>query len=174
MSTLFAHALVGVTAARLILGPTGLTFGKAVAAAILAMLPDADVVGFRFGVHYADLVGHRGLTHSVLFALVVAVLVTSVFFRESLIANVRTFIALFVAMALHGVLDAFTNGGLGVAFFAPLSNLRVFFPWRPLEVSPIGVGKFFTGRGVEILWNEILWVGLPCVLILVFLRFRKA
>jgi inner membrane protein len=37
-----------------------------------AMLPDIDVVGFTFGIRYGDMLGHRGLTHSLPFALVVA------------------------------------------------------------------------------------------------------
>jgi len=33
-----------------------------------ALLPDADVIGFALGIHYGDLFGHRGLSHSLLFA----------------------------------------------------------------------------------------------------------
>jgi len=33
-----------------------------------AVLPDADVIGFAFGIDYGDLPGHRGLSHSLLFA----------------------------------------------------------------------------------------------------------
>ena len=32
-------------------------------------LPDADVIGFRFGISYADAFGHRGFSHSLAFAL---------------------------------------------------------------------------------------------------------
>jgi len=35
---------------------------------ICAMAPDLDVFGFRFGIRYEDLWGHRGLTHSLMFA----------------------------------------------------------------------------------------------------------
>jgi inner membrane protein len=64
----------------------------------------------------------------------------------------------------HAVLDAFTDGGLGVAFFAPFSNERYFFPFTPIRVSPIGAG-FFSPRGMETLRNELLWVWAPCVAI---------
>jgi inner membrane protein len=63
--------------------------------------------------------------------------------------------------ASHGALDALTNGGLGVAFFAPFSNARYFFPWRPVEVSPIGVAPFFSEWGVRVLESELVWLWLP-------------
>jgi hypothetical protein len=40
-----------------------------------------------------------------------------------------------------------TDGGLGAAFFAPFDNKRYFLPWRPIQVSPISVHRFFTPRG---------------------------
>jgi inner membrane protein len=39
-----------------------------------------------------------------------------------------------VATASHGILDAFTNGGLGVAFFAPFDKTRYFFPVTPMKL----------------------------------------
>jgi inner membrane protein len=36
--------------------------------ALCCCLPDADVAGFRFGIKYEDMWGHRGMTHSLLFA----------------------------------------------------------------------------------------------------------
>ena len=74
-----------------------------------------------------------------------------------------TFAFLFVCTMSHGVLDAMTNGGLGVAFFAPFHNERYFFPWTPIRVSPIGVG-FFSARGLATLRSELLWVWGPCVI----------
>jgi len=53
----------------------------------------------------------------------------------------------FLATASHGLLDAMTDGGLGVAFFVPFDKHRYFLPWTPIRVSPIGVGRFFTDRG---------------------------
>lgn len=40
------------------------------AGVVLAMLPDADVLAFKFGVAYGNVFGHRGFTHSLLFAFV--------------------------------------------------------------------------------------------------------
>jgi len=61
-------------------------------------------------------------------------------------------------------LDAFTDGGLGVAFIAPFDDARHFFPWRPLRVSPIGAAGFFSERGLETMISEIKWVWIPSLL----------
>ena len=45
----------------------------------------------------------------------------------------------------------------GVAFFAPFNNTRFFFPWRPIEVSPIGL-SFFSTRGMAVLLSELIWI----------------
>ena len=55
-----------------------------------------------------------------------------------------------------------TDGGLGVAYFAPFSNRRYFLPWRPIPVSPISVARFFDARGLQVLAGEIVWIWLPC------------
>ena len=74
---------------------------------------------------------------------------------------------LHLAAASHGVLDALTNGGRGVAFFAPFSARRWHFDIRPIEVSPIGVREFFfTGRGLEVIANELLWLWVPSLVLL--------
>ena len=72
-----------------------------------------------------------------------------------------THAALFLLTASHGILDAFTNGGLGVALLSPFDNGRYFFPWTPIEVSPIGVRAFFSAWGLGVLKSELLWVWLP-------------
>src|SRR5262245_44962050 len=71
----------------------------------------------------------------------------------------------FLATSSHGVLDAMTNGGLGVAFFAPFSDVRYFFPWRPIIVSPISVAEFFGPRGLRVMWSELGWVWLPAAVV---------
>ncbi len=80
---------------------------------------------------------------------------------------------LFLATASHGVLDAFTNGGRGVAFGAPFNWSRHHFPVTPIEVSPISVRAFFSERGLEILMNEFLWIWLPA-LALVLVAGRRS
>ena len=68
---------------------------------------------------------------------------------------------LFMATVSHGVLDAMTNGGLGIAFFSPFDNVRYFLPWRPIRVSPISVTRFFSGGRYAVLQSELLWIWTP-------------
>ncbi|HWY42982.1 MAG TPA: metal-dependent hydrolase [Candidatus Sulfotelmatobacter sp.] len=127
-------------------------------------LPDADVVGFRFGIHYSDLWGHRGLTHSILFGAVVGIAV-GMLLGGTWVERVGQGFLLFLITCSHGMFDAMTNGGLGIAFFSPFDTTRYFFSWRPIQVSPIGAGWFFSTRGVNILLNGALIVWLPMLVV---------
>lgn len=127
------------------------------------MLPDLDVVGFAFGIEYGDFLGHRGFTHSFIFAGIWSMLLAMIAFREH---KTRIFIILFLATASHGMLDAMTNGGLGIAFLSPFDTTRYFLDFRPIQVSPIGVGAFFSQWGIRVLLSEALWIGVPCLLLL--------
>ncbi len=130
------------------------------------MLPDIDVIGFRFGVRYGDFLGHRGFTHSLVFAgllasaALIAVSVTR--FREP--RSAWSWMYVFTATASHGILDAFTNGGLGIALLAPFDNTRYFFPVRPIVVSPIGLSRFLSEGGAQAILSEIRWVWFPSVI----------
>lgn len=129
------------------------------------IVPDLDVITFKMGIPYDSFWGHRGFSHSLLFALIFAVVCAVGFSIKSF--SWKSFLALvsffFLCTASHAVLDAMTNGGLGVAFFSPLDDTRYFFPWRPIAVSPIGAARFFSVRGLEVLKSEALWIGIPCV-----------
>jgi len=134
-----------------------------VVGAICSVVPDADVIGFRLGVGYGDFWGHRGFTHSVLFAAGLAFLAAGFVVAMSS-ANINgrmLWLYFFVATASHGLLDALTDGGLGVAFFSPFDTDRYFFPWRPVPVSPISIARFFTERGWAVLKSEIVWIWIP-------------
>lgn len=133
-----------------------------------AVVPDVDVVGFRLGVPYGSLLGHRGLTHSLAFAAALSVLVVAAWFRDRRWNGYRGRLLLyfFLAAASHGTLDALTNGGLGVAFFAPFDRTRYFFPFRPIVVSPLSVRAFFSARGGTVLASEIRWIWLPSLLLI--------
>ena len=135
-----------------------------IAAALCSAVPDLDAIGFRFGVQYGDFWGHRGFTHSLVFAALLAGAVTLGFRRTAGITRVSLFIYMFAATASHGLLDATTNGGLGVAFFSPFDNDRFFLPWRPIRVSPIAVSRFFGFRAVGIVETEMLWIWLPAAI----------
>jgi inner membrane protein len=141
------------------------------AAVLCSCIPDADVAGFRFGVHYEDLWGHRGMTHSLLFAAGLGVLAAARFRPDWKKEGWKLAALLAAITASHGFLDAFTNGGLGVAFFSPFDRTRYFFPWTPIEVSPIGASRFFSARGLAVILSELRWVWLPSLVAGFLLRW---
>jgi inner membrane protein len=139
--------------------------------AFCSVLPDLDVIGFPQGIQYGDLWGHRGMTHSVLFAALLAGILVTLWYRgKPAIAMAGFYLYFFFCTASHGVLDALTNGGLGVAFFSPFDTTRYFFPIRPVVVSPIGITEFFSTYGIRILASEAIWIWLPSLAAVVVLR----
>jgi len=126
-----------------------------------ALAPDLDVVAFALGVPYAHPLGHRGLWHSIPFAAFAAGCL-ALALRPAGLSRPRAGLYLFVAIASHGLLDAATDGGLGVALLAPFHDGRFFFPFRPIAVSPLHPAAFFSARGLAVLESELLWVWLPC------------
>jgi inner membrane protein len=139
-------------------------------AIVCSIIPDADAIGFFFGIPYYHFFGHRGFFHSPFFALLMSIFVTIFFFRNAEIISKQWFFYLiffFLLSASHGILDAFTNGGLGIALLAPFSKTRYFFPWTPIVVSPIGIKPFLSKWGFTVVKSELLWVWLPAFLITV-------
>jgi len=160
MPTVFSHALLPLAAAAA-LGRRRVPVPLAIAGAALAVLPDLDVAGFRFGLGYASEWGHRGVSHSLLFALIVSGLVALVWAR---VRSPGAFLFLCGSMASHMLLDMLTDGGQGVMLLWPLDETRWFLPWQPIRVSPIGL-RFFTARGLETVRSELLLIWLPSLLI---------
>jgi inner membrane protein len=157
--SVFSHAIVGST-----LVACGLSRPRATLVALgaaLAVVPDLDVVGLAVGWGLDHPLGHRGLSHSLLAAAGLAAVTTLALPSRPAESRWRLWLVLALAAASHGLLDALTNGGRGVAFFAPFVATRWHFPARPIEVSPIGVWSFFSQRGVEVLANEVVWLWAP-------------
>lgn len=143
------------------LGPERMPAGLAALALVCCVLPDLDAVGLWLGVPYAHPFGHRGFTHSLPFAAMIAA--AGALFAPPLGAEPwMAFGVLLVSAASHGLLDALTNGGLGVALFSPFSHRRFFLPWRVIEVSPLSPLELFSWRGLRVLHSELRWVWLPC------------
>ena len=134
-----------------------------VAGVFCSAIPDLDVIGFHFGIRYGDFWGHRGFTHSLVFAVLVAAVATILICPRGVpqLSRLSLYLYFFLVTASHGVLDAMTDGGLGVAFFSPFNNRRYFLPWTPIHVSPIGIMRFFSHRSLAILQTEIIWIWLP-------------
>ena len=171
MPTIFTHAAIGLSSGK-IFSLKKVTRKFWFFAILLPVLPDADSITFLFNIPYWHDFGHRGFFHSIFFALVLALIVMILFFREDKILSKSWIVKLsffFVITASHGILDAFTNGGLGVALLAPFDNTRYFFPYRPIPVSPIGIGSFLSSWGAAVLFAEIICIWIPLFLI-VYLR----
>jgi inner membrane protein len=173
MPSAFSHAIVAIAIGR-VFEPKQTPWWYWALGAGLSAAPDLDVIGFHYGIHYGDVMGHRGFTHSLFFAALLAGLVTMAFIGQSRISCWRLFFYFFLATASHGILDAMTNGGLGVAFFSPFSNGRYFFSFRPIKVSPIGVGRFFSAKGLAIIRSEAIWLWIPSAAIFLGLTLVRA
>ncbi len=144
---------------------------------ILTIFPDIDVIGFKMGIPYQHMLGHRGITHSIPFAILISGIISLFFCRTFNEKIFPIWIYLFICTASHGIFDAFTDGGLGIAFFAPFSNERYFFPIRPIEVSSLTISHFFSEHGISVLKSEFLFLWIPCLLLWVInhllVRARK-
>lgn len=166
MPTIFSHAIFAVLAGKAFVSKS-VSVWFWFLTAFCTVIPDADVVGFAFGIRYGDMFGHRGFTHSIVFAVLFGAIIA--FFAHKFLQTGINFTKLFIYFSLvtfsHPFLDMLTDGGLGVALFAPFSGERWFFPWRPIEVSPIGAG-FFSSRGVDVILSELIWIWIPAILIL--------
>jgi inner membrane protein len=159
MPTLITHGAVGLGLAAVYTARPmpPLYWGLA---AGLAMLPDLDVVAFRLGIPYGARFGHRGFSHSLCCAALLglaAALLTASSFGEPWWRLWALFGGI---MASHGLLDAFTNGGMGIALLAPFDPTRYFFPWRPVQVCLIG-GSPLNPWNVRAFLSELGWIWLP-------------
>jgi inner membrane protein len=164
MPSVISHAAVPL-AIGLGLGPRVISRPLLVAGVAASMVPDLDVyIG-----HFWSAIAHRGATHTIVFALLAA-LCAALVARLLRTTHHTALLFVFVATLSHPLLDMFTNGGSGILLFWPLSEVRYFMPWRPIEVSPLGVVRFFSERGLEVLKSEMVWVWAPAVVVYMLLR----
>lgn len=71
MASAFSHAVAALSLGTCFYRP-GMPKRLWMAGALCSVLPDIDVIGFHFGIHYGDFWGHRGFTHSLPFAVILA------------------------------------------------------------------------------------------------------
>ena len=161
MASVFGHGIVAFTLSKVINNKNSRLL--VVMAIISSILPDADVIMFSFGIPYEHPFGHRGFTHSIAFALLWAILLTTLFGKER---KQYWFSVIFLSTLSHGILDAMTSGGRGVGFFIPFNNERFFFPFRGIKVSPIGIEDFFSDWGLAVIFSELKYVVIPCLIVL--------
>jgi inner membrane protein len=175
MASAFGHLAVAYAMGKT-LNPSWPTQRFWVLTVLCCLLPDVDVLGFMLGVPYEHALGHRGITHSIAFAILVGIMVPKLAV-PAIPCWSRRYGVLVIYFGLvtmsHGLLDAFTDGGLGIAFFAPFDATRYFFPWRPIAVSPIGISEFVSLGGLRVLLIEGIWIGIPVTFWLMAQRIRS-
>jgi inner membrane protein len=162
LATIFTHAALPLLAGR----PRDRRF--LIAAVLCACLPDLDFLAYVFDVRPPSMWGHRGLTHSLPFAAVLAAVIAALAYPSLLKtpkAWARIWLGLFGWGAAHGLADALTFGDVGVALLAPLSEARLHFPIHPIPVVPLGFDEALGRWGALVLLNELLLIVVPVALL---------
>ncbi|RKH64682.1 metal-dependent hydrolase [Corallococcus llansteffanensis] len=169
MASLFTHAAWTALVVRARPG-AALSRRLLVAAGLCACVPDLDFALAPLSQQPGDLWAHRGLLHSPLFLLALAVVGAALVtppgeWRRSL---PRHMFVLWLAGCGHVLLDLLTWGGPGTALLAPFSEARFQLP-RPLRlvpVVPVGMDEWLGRLGVQVLAVEALFILLPTLLLL--------
>jgi membrane-bound metal-dependent hydrolase YbcI (DUF457 family) len=131
MSSIVGHALAGVSVASAF-EHGGMRenrrrlFGLA---ALLSIIPDLDVliyIAFR----PIGMTPHRGITHTIAFALFAGVLMAIVCRRFLGLTYLRMFLIVSAVLLSHSILDYLMGCGPGVPFFWPISEQGFLLPFR--------------------------------------------
>ncbi|MEO8592531.1 MAG: metal-dependent hydrolase [Candidatus Solibacter sp.] len=124
-----------------------------VTAGLFAVAPDLDTwIMLALNIPRGSFFSHRGFFHSPCFLTLLALGIAALAVRGR---SVLPLGALWACAAItHPLLDMLTDGGSGVMLLVPFSSERLFFPWRPIRVSPLSIARFFDRAG-EILWSEL-------------------
>lgn len=171
MASIISHPIIPLTIG-LLAARNDLPWRVIALGMLCSILPDLDVIGFKLGIEYASPFGHRGFTHSLIFSAFLASL-TTLYCRTWTATPSLTWLFLFISTVSHGLIDALTNGGLGVAFLWPFSEQRYFFPMPGIQVSPIGIKNFFNQNGLDVLRSEFLSIWLPCLLLIIITKILR-
>lgn len=180
-----------VTQAALGAGITGALLGKyhgrkaLLAGAVLGTLPDLDVV-IRYADPLTSMISHRGFSHSV-FVLTAASLALSALCtrwadRPGGPGRLRLFLAIWLALVTHPLLDAFTS--YGTQLFWPLkptpaswSSIYIIDPFFTLPlllaVLWMAIRGYAPGRGTALRWT-LYWCVLYLALSLGFKQLAQA
>jgi len=169
--TILTHVALPLVAAWG-LGRSRISPRLAFAGALVAVAPDLDIVGRAFAVPHYALLGHRGISHSLLFAAALACLAV-----PFMPAGRRLWsgLFLFAAAASHGLGDMFTHGSKGIMLWWPLTEARFGWQLQPVEASGILGRSIADGSLPGILLSELLWLVLPALLLAVlYRRYRRS
>ena len=159
MATIYTHSVVGLGLARLY-ADRPMPWSYWLLAAALPIIPDLDV--FSTASYGSSILGHRGITHTLAFALVVGAVAAGATFRHFKVRWWSLACLFFVIVASHGLLDALTRGGENIPFFWPFGGR--YGNWGPIHVSDIAF-EFPDPRYSRAVRDELLWVWLPTAVV---------
>lgn len=140
------HVAVGLAAGRLAAPRDTRVTPWMALFAVLGLLPNIDLLGTFLGHPFPWPFGHRGATHSLMFAAATALAVALATHRRGRFAMV--FLAALAVAVSHPCLDMLTHGGRGIMLLWPASTERFRWPWTPLPAVPVGLRLLFS-RGLS-------------------------
>jgi len=172
MPSLFGHAVAGLAITE--------TFRRAklprriwALAPLCAVAPDLDWFASFLAFHKNHILNHRGVAHSLFGALLIAAAVWLIGLRREQRSG-QAWLCLTLAALSHGLMDACTSGGVGVALFMPISDSRWACLWQPIQVAPLPLGREDLYRFLLSLRTEAFWIGLPALTLTLCSRLRLA
>ena len=171
MPSFFGHAVAGIA--------LGAAFADEktpartwVLGTFCALAPDLDWFTAFLRLHPGNFLAHRGITHSLLAAVLLAATALWLGVRREERTR-RIGVYLLLASLSHGLLDACTSGRIGVAFFYPFSTSRWGCYWQPFLDAPL---PFWSGLRMPFLGallSEMFWIGLPAFLLIAGIRVAR-
>ena len=171
MPSLLGHAAAGLALNAAFAGdpPPRRTW---VLAVVCALAPDVDWFTAFLHLSHGNAFNHRGATHSLAAAVLIAAAAMLLGLRPHL-RSPRIWLCMFAAAFSHGLLDACTLGGVGVEAFLPFSRARFVCLWQPIRVSPIPLSAGLLGQFLAALWTEAIWIGVPALLLVTATRAAR-
>lgn len=126
----------------------------AILGAIVATIPDLDVVLLPFLDPLERLSMHRGFSHSILFSIVFAAILVLIFRKwkyTNTLNTTRLFLFSWLTLITHMILDAFTP--YGTLLLLPFSNRRIGFDSINI-VDPFYTVPLLVGLGITLYYNQ--------------------
>jgi len=147
------QAVLGASIGEAILGRQIRKKG-AVLGAVIATIPDLDVVLYLIFDNYEMLRIHRGFSHSIVFAFLASFGVAFALKRISWTSTIciyRLWIFSFLSLFTHIVLDTFTS--YGTQLLLPFSDRRIGFDSINV-VDPVYTIPLIVGLSASLFWNK--------------------
>jgi inner membrane protein len=170
MPSLLGHAVAGLAITH--------SFSRArlprriwILAPLCAVAPDLDWFVSFLDYHKNHILNHRGVAHSLPGALLIAAAMLLIGFPRDQ-RRAQVWLCLTLAALSHGLMDACTAGGVGVALFMPFSDSRWSCLWQPIHVAPLPLGREDAYLFLLSLRAEAFWIGLPALALVAWTRLR--